>query len=739
MVCFTWSAVFLAIYTLIAYSYNLIALVLLFLLFIYCCYCNKIINFIVFLLFLLIIFCSYIKLNKPPDNFYDKNITSDFNIISIPEYYDDHVEFLAEIYPQKYKVKLSIYHNNIKLHVYDIWNFTVNFKKPRGLHNYYQSEKEKYYFAEKIVAIGNVSNKFPIIKKSSDPSIKSYFYKYREKLYLKLINYNSPNMPIIEALIFGINNHISKDTWDIYKNTGTAHLIVISGLHISLVIAFSFMLNPMLSYLFAVFYGFIAGFGISAIRALLLSGIAILCKKLNKNTSLLDIFGLSIIFILIIYPSAVLYKGFWLSILCVFILIASSFFYKNIKQSNIDNLTNSYLLFLTLMPVSILFFNKISPISILANFVAIPFASFLIVPVVLIILVLLLPNINLNFLIKSLLSLASFNIDILEKILKYLSSLNSSYIDIYNPSFFAILLSILCSIFIVFIPSKIFNKKLLNILYIPLFLINKKNIAYQNLELTVIDVGQGLSIIGETKNHVFVYDTGLSFNNFSISEVTIKPYLNNNFYKKIDKLIISHLDNDHNGGTQNIIDNFEVKEIISSEYQRLKFKNKYLLCNPSLNWSWDGVDFKFLEYKNINKNLKSRNNKSCVLEISVGGKNSKKILLAGDIEKEREKFLVDKYDSLKADILLIPHHGSKTSSTLDFIHAVNPKYAILSRGYRNRYHLPHESIIYRYSHLGVNILDTAKLGAIKFNVSKDKIIYDYYLHNQNKYWLCDSL
>jgi competence protein ComEC len=254
---------------------------------------------------------------------------------------------------------------------------------------------------------------------------------------------------------------------------------------------------------------------------------------------------------------------------------------------------------------------------------------------------------------------------------------------------------------------------LLCLLFVPLLMTNKINLVAGDFQLSVLDVGQGSAAVIQTQNHVMVFDAGAKFSDrLNAGSGVVIPYLRSQGITELDRLIISHGDADHIGGAQALLDEYPGVFLIGQDIESLRAGRKQA-CTAGLKWRWDGVDFVFLspdeEIISLTKKGK-RNNHSCVLQVKA---RSGSVLLTGDIEKNIERKLVRKYHrQLASDILLVPHHGSNTSSSIAFIRAVNPKISFISVGYKNRYRLPSYKITARYETQGHGFLQTDRSGAI---------------------------
>jgi competence protein ComEC len=223
-------------------------------------------------------------------------------------------------------------------------------------------------------------------------------------------------------------------------------------------------------------------------------------------------------------------------------------------------------------------------------------------------------------------------------------------------------------------------------------------------------VGQGLSAVIQTKHKVLIYDAGpgLEGRGNAASSVII-PFLRHQGIRKIDKLIISHVDNDHVGGAVTLLKSEKIKQLITSSPSFFKnFKAEH--CYAGQHWQWQDVRFKMLAPFTLKQ--AKRNNLSCVLQITIG---KTKILLPGDVEKSTESQLVKQLgNKLKSNILVAPHHGSKTSSSWKFIMAVDPQYVLYPVGHQNRFKFPAKQVVERYKLLGAKQFSTAQCGAISF-------------------------
>jgi competence protein ComEC len=250
-------------------------------------------------------------------------------------------------------------------------------------------------------------------------------------------------------------------------------------------------------------------------------------------------------------------------------------------------------------------------------------------------------------------------------------------------------------------------------------------------KINILDVGQGLAVVVQTKQHTLVYDTGPRFSDtLDAGSAAVVPYLRYAGVSNIDMLVVSHADNDHSGGLSSVLESIDVDEFITGSPEKINAQKE---CSNTQQWQWDGVLFEVL-WPTKNEALSEKeNNRSCVIKISVGPHS---FLLTGDIEKPVEQSLVmASGEKLQADLLIAPHHGSKTSSTDAFIKAVQPIEVVFSSGYLSRFGHPHADVVARYERNGVNWRNTADSGGIIYQLSEQGIKYvEEYRRAHPHYW-----
>jgi competence protein ComEC len=230
-------------------------------------------------------------------------------------------------------------------------------------------------------------------------------------------------------------------------------------------------------------------------------------------------------------------------------------------------------------------------------------------------------------------------------------------------------------------------------------------------DIDVLDVGQGLSVIARTHGHALVYDTGPAYRSGgSAAESVVLPFLARAGIRRVDTLIVSHSDADHAGGVVPLVSAIDVDRVLVGE--DLPGLRRH--CRAGMHWQADGVAYRIL-YPGPAP-MPEGNDASCVLLLEAG---SYRLLLTGDIGKVAERWLLDGHAELRADAIVVPHHGSRTSSTPAFVRAVSPRLAIVSAGFRNRWGLPTADVVARWRSSGARVLNTATSGGIEVRICAD--------------------
>jgi len=313
-------------------------------------------------------------------------------------------------------------------------------------------------------------------------------------------------------------------------------------------------------------------------------------------------------------------------------------------------------------------------------------------------------------------------------LLSVLAELPLASINHAQPSPWALLFAV-PGILLMLAPAGMPARWLSVVMFLPLIFTAPKLPALGAIKMTVLDVGQGLSVVVQTTHHNLVYDTGAKFSAESdMGQSAILPFLRQQGTEHLDTLIVSHGDNDHIGGANSLLRGMPTQQVLTSAVEQLSaYAAK--ACGAGQTWIWDEVSFTVLSPQ---QSFVSDNDNSCVLRVQS---KQGSVLLVSDIELAAESWLVETYGhALKSDILLAPHHGSKTSSSLSFLKAVDPKYILISAGYKNQFGHPYSLSLQRYQQIGARWWNTADKGALMLSEQASGWDIQSWRDDNGKYW-----
>jgi competence protein ComEC len=251
------------------------------------------------------------------------------------------------------------------------------------------------------------------------------------------------------------------------------------------------------------------------------------------------------------------------------------------------------------------------------------------------------------------------------------------------------------------------------------------------VDLTVLDVGQGLATVLQTERRSLVFDTGPAFRSGGdTGQLVVTPYLRTRGIKRLDLLLVSHGDLDHAGGAGSLAVENDVLQVLSGA-PLADVPQPQLQCRRGQSWVWDRVRFSIVHPANAAAH--SDNDGSCVIEVTAG---SYRALLTGDIEDATERRLVASASLVAVELVVVPHHGSRSSSGRGFVDRLRPPVAIVSAGFRNRWGFPHDEVVERWRRVGARVLNTAQSGAIAYRLCPQDGLraLGEYRQDARKYW-----
>ncbi len=533
----------------------------------------------------------------------------------------------------------------------------------------------------------------------------------------------------------GDRRGIDADDWKVLTRTGTSHLMAISGLHIGLVAGLVFALVRMFvsllsarfllyapavmpaaiaAILAAAIYAMLAGFSIPTQRAFIMVTVIMLGILFRRSYMSSSVLALALLVILLYDPLAVLDAGFWLS----FSAVAVIMYVLTGRVGQVSRLWQwgqvQWFIALGMLPLMLVLFQQLSLVAPLANLIAVPWVSMVTVPATLLATIAMPLN---DWLANALLDVSAWSLTELWLVLEPLSS--SDYASWYShvPQTWTLMPALLGAAWLL-LPRGWPVRWLGGICLLPILLLPRPGPLADEIWFHLLDVGQGLAVVVRTSEKVMVYDTGPWFSpSFDGGQAVIIPFLRSQGINAVDLLVVSHGDNDHRGGADSLINEMPVGRILTGAVPKRWQHERAEQCRLGQQWQWGKSLFKVLSPDD--KQQRQANNRSCVVRISLGDNH---ILLVGDIEARIESQLVEQTrNKLTANLLVVPHHGSKTSSTRDFIAAVEPQFALFATGYRNRYRFPNTVVLKRYEDMQIQTLNTANTGTISIKIDANGV------------------
>ncbi len=630
------------------------------------------------------------------------------------------------------------------------WRLVVRLRRPHGYANPGGFDLEAWLLERNLratgyVRAGDANARLDAFAGRFGDHVQRARERVRERIARALADARYAG--VVAALAIGDQRAIPDQQWTVFNRTGVGHLVSISGLHVTALAALagwaaaalarrSIRLTDRLparhagaivGVAVAGVYTMLAGAEVPALRtfAMLATGAAGLLASRHGTSGAIWLWALAIV--LALDPWAVLSAGFWLSYGAVAVLI-----YAGAGRAGHDRAPTwrgrwvaslregartQWAVTVGLVPFALVLFGQVSIVSPVANAVAIPVVTLGVVP---------LAVAGIVVPLDALFLAAHAVLEPLMGVLAWLAGASAAAWAQHAPIPWTVATAAVGVVWLL-APRGVPGRALGAIWLAPLALVMPPAPPEGTARVTVLDVGQGLAVVVRTHRHALVYDTGPRWHETAdAGSRIVAPFLRREGIGRVDALVVSHQDLDHAGGALSVLRAVPVGRVVSSlppdhPVVAERADASADRCVDRMRWRWDGVDFEVLHpppafYDDARAKM---NDLSCVLAVTAG---RSRVLLSGDIEARSELRLLDEArDALPADVLVVPHHGSRTSSTPAFVAAVDPAVAIFTPGYRNRFGHPRPEVVARYVARGATTLRTDRDGAVTFEVGSARI------------------
>ena len=620
------------------------------------------------------------------------------------------------------------------------WRFVLRLRRPHGLMNPQGSDVELRHFEQDIGATATVRDRpAPLLLQSgAGHPVERLRQRVRDAIDAQVPDRRSAG--ILAALAVGDQGAIDAADRDLYRRTGVAHLVSISGLHIAMLAWLAGTLTgrawrrsprAMLrlpapfaaalgGWIGALGYALLSGWGVPAQRTFWMLAVVTACRLFGWRWPWHLTLGFAAVAVTVFDPWALIQPGFWLSFAAVALLMASAprtpaaaaapetargwrSWPRRVGAALRNGLRTQVVATVGLAPLTLVLFQQISVVGLAANLVAIPVVTLLVTPCAL-----------LGVLVPPLWTFAAWTLDPLNAWLALLAALPGAVLVLPAAPAWAQCLALAAAALLV-LPLPWRLRLMALPLLLPMAWPPRELPPPGGYDLVALDVGQGAAAIVRTRSHLLVFDAGPPYGpGDDAGRRVLLPVLRAAGDARIDRLVLSHRDTDHVGGAAALFDALPVTELSSSlppGHPLLGRADRDTACAAGQTWDWDGVRFEMLHPESAATPRHAKpNTRSCVLRVSAGDRS---VLLAGDIEKAQEAALVRTLgtDALRSDVLFAPHHGSKTSSSPTFLDAVQPKTAIFQAGYRNRFGHPAPEVTRRYHERAIRTIASPACGA----------------------------
>ena len=610
------------------------------------------------------------------------------------------------------KLRVSWYRAEEVLRAGECWNLQLRVRTPHGSLNADAFDYEAWLYRRGIGATATVRDAERCEVEQRRPILRT-----RQDLIAKLDTWLGahPGKAMIAALTVGDTSGFRDADWTVFRETGTSHLVAISGFNVAILAGLAYLLlrwtwplssrlahsipaqkvAMMAAALTGLAYGLLAGWESPAQRAAMMLALLLVAALPDRQAHPSRVLAAAFALMLLFDPAVVLSPGLWLSCGAV-----AAIFYVSSGRLGRPSAWRlavhlQLMLSLILAPLTLYFFHGAAWLGPLVNLLAVPVMAVL-TPLVLaaVALAQLLPALGVP-----LLETVADVLHVLQQGLVWVALHAPQAWMPASPPFAALALAVFGAI-LLFAPRGFPLRMLGALCFLPL-LYPPVDAVRGPFELSALDVGQGLAVLVRTPNHALLYDAGPAFEEgFDAGESVVVPYVLGLGLRGVDRLLLSHGDRDHAGGVDAVRRLLRIDDELGTD--------GHAPCVEGQSWTWDGVRFELLHPDAADW---SDNNRSCVLRVSAPDLS---VVLSGDIERGAEaRLLRDHAETLRADVLIAPHHGSKTSSTPDFVRAVSPQLVVFGAGWRSHYGHPRPEVVARYRDVGARPLTTGVEGAIR--------------------------
>ncbi|MET0809244.1 MAG: DNA internalization-related competence protein ComEC/Rec2 [Pseudoxanthomonas sp.] len=603
------------------------------------------------------------------------------------------------------------------------WKLVVQVRAPRGLSNPGGFDSERHALSQRIAATGYVREPGRARLLSAPAGINAWREAMSARIQAAIASSSSR---YVRALALGDTRGLDDKDWEILRAAGVTHLIAMSGVQVGMVGGFFALCaaglwrwapgwmqrvpRPQVAAVAglagACGYAALAGFALPTVRTVLMIAVVVVARLSRRPVRVVDSLGLAIIALVLFDPLWLLAAGFWLSFAGVAVL---AWCLPQSQHWAKGFLSAQGAAALGLLPLTVAMFGQASAVGPLINLVAIPWWSLVVVPLSLI-----------GTALEAMHAgaggwawrAAAWCFDLTWPMFVAMAQSRFALWWLPEPAWYALPLAMLGAFWLL-LPRGVPGKSLAALLWLPLLWPDLESPKSGEVELLVVDVGQGLSVLVRTEHHSLLYDTGPAVpDGFDAGERAVVPTLRALGVAALDRVVISHGDNDHAGGFASVIAAIPSRGSLAPQGSPVAADAS---CMTGQAWSWDGVRFRFLHPTAHFPYL--GNEASCVLRIE-GAHGA--ALLTGDIGEVIERELVRRAaPDLRAQVVLAAHHGSGGSSDPAFVAATGARLVLVSAGFGNRFGHPRPDVVARWRGHGAEVLNTAESGAIRLWLGQD--------------------